>query len=306
MALIVGAGWLSVPVSGRLHATPANPGPVKALTAQKQTGPAEVVAELKDIDERWLRAATDQDVAYLKELFADGMFEVQNNGGVVTGAEMQRYLAIPGRKVQISIDQVEVRGIYGDTAVLTDRTTQQGTTADGRKITGVYMVMRVLRKIDGKWRAIGANMTPMQPSTNAKNQDVPGGNADQVPANDVERDLIALDHKWISAATAGDTAFLRELFAPQMFEVWNGGHIASGSEMLQEIATRKPGQIQGYCDQVQIRGIYGDTAVLTDRRVRKGTAAGGRDDSGQWRVTRVLIKQNGKWRAVAAAMTPIE
>jgi len=266
-----------------------------------------VKEELKQIDEQWLHAATVGDTDYLKQLFADGMFEVQNGGGVVTGAEMRRYLAIPGRHVNITIDQVEVRGIYGNTAVLTDRTTQEGTTADGRKITGLYMVMRVLHKIDGKWRAIGANMTPMKPSTNAKaNNDVPPAGGDSAGANAVEKELIDLDHKWIDASTNGNTTFLKDLFGEEMFEVWPGGHIASGAEMLKGIATRKPGQIEGYSDQIQIRGVYGDTAILTDRRVRKSSSTEGQNASGQWRVTRVLVKQDGKWRAVAAAMTPIE
>jgi ketosteroid isomerase-like protein len=99
---------------------------------------------------------------------------------------------------------------------------------------------------------------------------------------------------------------LKALFGERMFEVQPDGHAASAEEMLKSIATRKPGQIEGYCDQIQIRGIYGDTAILTDRRVRKGTAADGKDISGQWRVTRVFVKQDGKWRAVAAAMTTIE
>ena len=267
----------------------------------------QITGELKDIDQQWLHAATVQDVDYLKQLFADGMFEVQNGGSVVTGAEMRRYLAIPGRHVQINIDQVEVRGIYGDTAILTDHTTQEGATADGRRITGEYMVMRVLRKQDGKWRAIGANMTPMRSSTAAKTiPDVPGAERGKSEMSSVEQEIVEIDHKWVDAATKGDTEFLRGLFGERMFEVQPDGHVDSAAEMLKRIATRKPGQIEGFCDQVQIRGIYGDTAILTDRRVRKGIAVDGRNVSGQWRVTRVLVKQDGKWRAVAGAMTPIE
>ena len=265
-----------------------------------------VEQQLKDIDEQWLHAATVQDVEYLKQLFADGMFEVQNGGSVVTGAEMRRYLAIPGRQVQINIDQVEVRGIYGDSAVLTDHTTQAGATADGRKISGEYTVMRVLKKLNGNWRAIGANMTPLRASTSAKaNADLPRADRGASALSGVEQEIVDLDHKWVDAATNGDTAFLKSLFSEKMFEVQPDGHIATADEMLKEIATRKPGQIEGYCDEIQIRGIYGDTAILTDRRVRRGAGSDGRDISGQWRVTRVFVKQDGKWRAVAAAMTPI-
>jgi ketosteroid isomerase-like protein len=262
--------------------------------------------ELKAIDQEWLHAATVQDVDYLERLFADGMFEVQNGGSVVTGAEMRRYLAIPGRQVQINIDQVEVRGIYGDTAILTDHTSQTGATADGRKISGEYTVMRVLKKLDGNWRAIGANMTPLRASTSAKaNADLPPANRAKSEMSGVEQEIVDLDHEWVDAATKGDTSFLRSLFANKMFEVQPDGHVATAAEMLEEIAARKSSQIEGYCDEIQIRGFYGDTVILTDRRVRKGTAGDGRDVSGQWRVTCVFVKQDGKWRAVAAAMTPI-
>ena len=265
-----------------------------------------VEQQLKAIDRQWLHAATVQDVDYLRQLFADDMFEVQNGGSVVTGAEMRRYLAIPGRQVQINSDHVEVRGIYGDTAILTDHTTQAGATADGKKISGEYTVMRVLKKLDGRWRAIGANMTPLRASKSAKaNAELPRADRGTSAMTDVEQVIVGLDHKWVEAATNADTAFLRALFSEKMFEVQPDGRVATADEMLKEIATRNPGRIEGYCDEVQIRGIYGDTAILTDRRVRKGTAANGQDISGQWRVTRVFVKQEGRWRAVAAAMTPI-
>ncbi len=263
--------------------------------------------EVKAVDQEWLHAASTQHQDTLKRIFADGMLEVQKGGVVVTGAEMRKTLTMPGRHIQIDIDQVEVRGIYGNTAVLTDRTRQEGVAPDGRKIGGLYTVLRVLVKRNGAWQAIGAEMTPLQASTAATPMlDRAGVGKDKLAAGNVEQELIDLDHKWVNAATKGDTQFLKGLFGERMFEVQPDGHPASAEEMLKGIATRKPGQIEGYCDQIQIRGLYGDTAILTDRRVRKGTAADGKDISGQWRVTGVFVKQNGKWRAVAAAMTTIE
>jgi ketosteroid isomerase-like protein len=266
-----------------------------------------VEQELKDIDQHWLRAATTHDTDYLQQLFAAGMFEVQKGGLTVTGEQMVKYLGVPTRHIQIDIDQVEVRGLYGDTAILTDRTTQDGVTPDGRKVTGLYTVVRILRKMDGQWHGVGAAMVPLKASTSANRpSDVPNTEPTKIVSGPVEQELISLDHKWVDAATKGDTKFLKSLFGDRVFEVQPDGHIATGAEMLKEIATRKPGQVEGFCDQIQVRGVYGDTAILTDRRVRKGTAADGRDVSGQWRVTRVLVKQGGRWRAVAAAMTPIE
>ncbi len=262
--------------------------------------------ELKNVDQRWLHAASTRDGDTLKQIFGDGMFEVQKGGVVVTGAEMRKTLTMPGRHIQISIDDIEVRGVYGNTAVLTDRTTQEGVAPDGRKINGLYTVLRVLRKQNGMWQAVGAEMTPLRASTAATPVLVTAGAGKDNAASAAEQEIIDIDHKWINAATSGDTEFLKGLFGERMFEVQPDGHADTAAEMLKRIATRKTGHIEGYCDQIQIRGMYGDTAILTDRRVRKGTAADGRDISGQWRVTRVFVKQDNKWRAVAAAMTAIE
>jgi ketosteroid isomerase-like protein len=279
----------------------------KSGSVQVTTPGVSVEQEVEDVDQRWLRAASTQDGETLKQIFADGMFEVQKGGVVVTGSEMRKTLTAPGRHIQIEIDQIEVRGIYGNTAILTDRTTQEGVAPDGRKISGLYTVLRVLIKQNGEWHAIGAEMTPLKASTAAVPMlDSAGAGTDNPATSGVEQELIDLDHKRVDAATKGDTAFLKSLFGERMFEVQPDGHAASAGEMLKGIATRKPGQIEGYCDQIQIRGVYGDTAILTDRRVRKGTAADGKDISGQWRVTRVFVKQAGKWRAVAGAMTTIE
>jgi ketosteroid isomerase-like protein len=260
--------------------------------------------ELKDLDQKWLHAATIQDIAFLKELFGDGMFEVQRGGVVETGEEMRKVIGTPGRHIQIDIDDVVVRGIYGDTAIITDRTTQQGTAPDGRKVSGEYTVMRILQKQAGKWRALGAQMTPLKPSTSAT--PMTHETEPTVPNNETEKELIDIDHKWVDAATNGDTGYLKGLFTDRMFEVGGDGRVSDADALLKGIGARKPGQFEGYCDQIQIRGIYGDTAMLTDRRVLKGKSTNGQAIDAQWRVTRVLVKQNGKWRAAASALTAID
>ena len=267
------------------------------------TGYAALQQELTAVDKQWLHAATVQDVAYLKKLFVPGMFEVQRGGVVETGEEMRKVIGAPGRHIQIDIDDVVVRGVYGDTAIITDRTTQRGTAPDGRQISGEYTVTRILQKQAGKWRALGAQMTPLKPSTMATpmTHEVP----DTVPKNATEKELIEIDHKWVGAATNGDAAYLKELFTNRMFEVGGDGRASDAAALLKGIGARKPGQFQGYCDQIQIRGIYGDTAVLTDRRVLKGTGPNGQPIDAAWRVMRVLVKQNGKWRAAASALTAI-
>ena len=260
--------------------------------------------ELKDIDQKWLHAATIQDITFLKNLFSDGMFEVQRGGVVESGEEMRRVIGTPGRHIQIDIDEVEVRGIYGDTAIITDRTVQNGTAPDGRKVSGEYTVMRILQKQSGQWRALGAQMTPRKPSTIAT--PVTHETPSTVPASESERELIDIDHKWVDAATNGDTSYLKALFTTGTFEVGGDGRVSDADELLKGIDSPERGRFGGYSDQVQIRGIYGDTAVLTERLVLKGKVAHGPAIDAQWRVTRVLVRQKEKWRAAASALTAID
>lgn len=49
---------------------------------------------------------------------------------------------------------------------------------------------------------------------------------------------------------------------------------------------------------------YGDAAVVTGRSTVKGRD-GGKDISGQYRYTRVYVKQQGKWQLVATQTTTI-
>jgi ketosteroid isomerase-like protein len=123
---------------------------------------ASVGRQLKDLDQQWLHAAATKHTDFLAQLFTDGMFEVGPDGQAISGAEMRKGLADPNTHLDIVVDEVEIRGIYGDTAILTDRTTLKGTGSNG-PINGQYRVTRVFKKLEGKWRAIGASMTTIAP-----------------------------------------------------------------------------------------------------------------------------------------------
>ena len=56
-------------------------------------------------------------------------------------------------------------------------------------------------------------------------------------------------------------------------------------------------------DDVRIR-IYGDAAVTTGRLIRRGRNSKG-DLSGEFRYTRVYLKQTGNWRVAAYQLTSI-
>ena len=127
----------------------------------KGEGNASVERQLTNLDQQWLHAAATKNTDFLAQLFTDRMFEVSPTGQAVSGAEMRKGLADPRTHIDIVVDEVEVRGIYGDTAILTDRTTLKGSAANG-PINGQYRVTRVFKKLNGKWRAIGASMVPLK------------------------------------------------------------------------------------------------------------------------------------------------
>ena len=51
------------------------------------------------------------------------------------------------------VDDMKIR-VYGDTAVVTARTTPKGRDSKGKPITGQYRYLRVWAKRDGQWRAV--------------------------------------------------------------------------------------------------------------------------------------------------------
>lgn len=66
---------------------------------QGMGGDASTEQAVKDFDQKWLHAASTHDGDTLQQIFADGMFEVQKGGVVVTGAEMRKTLTAPGRNI---------------------------------------------------------------------------------------------------------------------------------------------------------------------------------------------------------------
>jgi hypothetical protein len=123
----------------------------------------------------------------------------------------------------------------------------------------------------------------------------------------VEQQLKELDRKWLDSARDGDAEFLRGLFVDKMFEINSNGQIVPfDAEMLRRVGSRKNTATRGgsTVDEIEVMGIYGNVAILTDRRTIKdmGTA----NPNGAYRAMRVYVKMGGKWRAVGAQLTRIQ
>ena len=119
----------------------------------------------------------------------------------------------------------------------------------------------------------------------------------------VEQQLIDLEKQRSEAVVKGDTAALDKMTAED-YEFTNPlGQVRTKAQILQDIKSGELKYESIDTDDVKAR-VYGNTAVLTGRATTKGQY-GGKDVSGQYRFTRVYVKNNGRWQSVAFQQTRV-
>ena len=139
--------------------------PLKSEPAVAKADPADDEKELIELDKKWVEAAEKHDTVYLDQFFTDDFMEASaaSGGEVSNKANLFKKVHASERKVEsITVDDIHVH-LYGDFAILTDRTVFKGTIG-GRDISGDYRVMRVFVRQQGRWRGAGAELCRMAPS----------------------------------------------------------------------------------------------------------------------------------------------
>jgi ketosteroid isomerase-like protein len=119
--------------------------------------------EVRDLEIRLARAVVEGDRAFFERVLADDFTHTSHSGVFKTRAEWMaegKGSSQPAkpktgttRYDALDVDDLAVR-IYGDTAVVTGRTTPKGQTAKGQPMTGQYRFQRVWVKRQGQWRAV--------------------------------------------------------------------------------------------------------------------------------------------------------
>lgn len=118
-------------------------------------------------------------------------------------------------------------------------------------------------------------------------------------------DWKAMDHTWLDAAHNRDTGTLEWLFADDFMEVHPGGFIVNKQEQIDQIKDPQRTLNELHPDDIQVRYVSPDVAVLTDVTTIRGMS-GGVSYDGPERVIRVFVKQHGRWRAAGAGIVPIK
>jgi uncharacterized protein (TIGR02246 family) len=121
------------------------------------------------------------------------------------------------------------------------------------------------------------------------------------PGEDVAGTVSILDHIWLDAARNHDGETAAWLFADDFVEIHPGGFIVDKKGQVDMISNTKLGDLRIQSSDIRVRYASPDVAVLTDTTTIHGTQ-GDVPYDGQYRVMRVFVKQQGRWRAAGAGL----
>jgi hypothetical protein len=135
---------------------------VAALTAAPASaqGTASVEEQIKKMEQDRAAAVVKADVATLEGLTSDDYVLINANGQVSNKAETMSL--IKTGKIKLTANEVsdmKVR-VYGDTAVVTCKSTAKGSI-NGIELKGPVMFTRVYVKKSGKWQSVAFQQTPI-------------------------------------------------------------------------------------------------------------------------------------------------
>lgn len=126
----------------------------------------------------------------------------------------------------------------------------------------------------------------------------------QVNAGDsTKKEIERLEEQRNRAILSGDAATLERMTADDYTFITLRGELRTKAEIVKGFQSGLFKYESRTISDLNVR-VYGDTAVVTGRSTQKGTE-NGKDYSGDYRFTRVYIKQQGLWLTVALQTTPI-
>jgi ketosteroid isomerase-like protein len=134
-----------------------------AQTSHEETLSATVSAvdEIKALEETRNQAVLKGDVAALDRMTSDDYTFITLRGELRTKAEILKGFASGAFKYQSrEISDLKVR-LYGDSAVVTGRSSQKGTE-NGKDYSGAYWFTRVYVKQNGRWVSVALQTTLIQ------------------------------------------------------------------------------------------------------------------------------------------------
>jgi len=119
----------------------------------------------------------------------------------------------------------------------------------------------------------------------------------------VEREILRLEDARNQAVIHGDVTALDRMTSDDYTFITLRGQLRTNADIPKGFASGSFHSESRQISDLKVR-VYGDTAVVTGRSVQKGTE-NGKDYSGDYRFTRVYVKEKGRWVTVALQTTLI-
>ena len=116
-----------------------------------------------------------------------------------------------------------------------------------------------------------------------------------------ERELIALEHRWIDATIKGDVDRFASFMAEGYVAVVANARIRSKAEWVEGVRSSSLKYESVDLLNLKVR-LYGDTAVVTGEYTQKATS-GGQDYSARGAYATTWLKRGGRWRAIASGFS---
>ena len=120
----------------------------------------------------------------------------------------------------------------------------------------------------------------------------------------VQDQLKRMEKQRAEALMKGDAGLLDRTTADDYTMITSSGQLRNKARMMGDLKSGEVKFQSADVDDLQVR-VYGDAAVVTGQHIQKAQS-GGNDISGQYRFTRVYVKQKGQWKAVAYQATRIK
>ena len=126
----------------------------------------------------------------------------------------------------------------------------------------------------------------------------------KVNQDDAAATISVMDHVWLDAAHNRDTGTMAWLFADDFVEIHPGGEIVNKTEQIDQIKDASRENLELHPDDIKVLYTSADVGVLMDTTTIRGISGGVKYD-GKYKVIRVFVKQQGRWRAIGAGIAPI-
>lgn len=118
-----------------------------------------------------------------------------------------------------------------------------------------------------------------------------------------KEEIKSLEEERNRAILSGDAATLDRMTSDDYTFITLRGELRTKAEIVKGFHSGSYKYDSRTISDLNVR-VYGNTAIVTGRSMQKGME-NGKDYSGDYRFTRVYVRQNGHWMTVALQTTPI-